>query len=96
MKILSQYRNRSKGYWMCALFVLPFWTLVMCSCSSGEILTSEHGTVIHYDAQSVTVQYDTFRKQKKNGAYVYKPLKQKALNAFYLPSGHRLQIGDVY
>ena len=98
MKLLPNLQDYSKGCIMCLLFVIAAWIMffMLTSCSSGEILTSEHGTVIHYDAQSVTVQYDTFRKRQKNGMYVYKPLKQKALNAFYLPSGHILKIGDVY
>jgi hypothetical protein len=94
----SKYTKRQIGYHGMILTVILelIVAFMLFSCSPGEILTAEHGRVIHYDANSVTVEFDTFKKKKKKGIYKYTPTEKKALNAFYLPSGHKYQLGDVW
>jgi hypothetical protein len=107
MKLLNlyyrylRYNYTKKQIGIQAMFPLGIiaWVLIVIllfSCSPGEILTSEHGRVIHYDANSVTVEFDTYKKKKKNGIYKYVPTDKRAVNAFYLPAGHGFKLGDVY
>ncbi len=95
---MKSLHDHCKGCIGSLIAAMLLWALFLLatSCSSGEILTAQHGTVIHYDAQSVTAQYDTYKKRKRKGIYSYVPQKKKAVNAFYWPSGHSFKIGDVY
>lgn len=93
---LINYRKRSKGIWLVTFLAALFWGMMLFSCSPSEILTSEHGRVIHYDANSVTVEFDTYKKKKHKGIYKYAPTDKRAVNAFYLPAGHEFKLGDIY
>lgn len=92
---MKNYLNSTEIKIITAITAL-FWLSLLASCSPGEILTSEHGRVIHYDANSVTVEFDTYKKKKRKGIYKYVPTDKKAVNAFYLPAGHEFNLGDVY
>lgn len=94
-----KYTKRQIGYqslFGLGIFELIIVILLLVSCSPGEILTSEHGKVIHYDANSVTVEFDTYKKKKRKGIYKYVPTDKRAVNAFYLPAGHEFKLGDIY